>query len=455
MKNNRIFIINNVSPQTQAESSYKASYYNIIHTTKTGETILYNTLSGAIARLTDPEIVKAILNNPNDKELKKRHSDIWNGLKDNKFIIPEDFDELSYIEYKNNLKKFNTEIFNLTILPSRACNFKCTYCFEDQINKIMDKKDVEETKLFFHSALSKYNPKAVNVIWYGGEPLLAMDIIKELSLFFIEQTDKKSIPYKANIITNGYLLNEDIAKTLVELQVKSIQITLDGPEDIHNKKRLSKDGNPTFQRIKNAIILASKTFERVDVRIHIDRESAQRIDELLNEPWLQSKNIHLHAGYLRDFSDTSCGIKSSMLKPQEFTLAEEKIMQKNRERQNIKFDPTHYIPTPRWSYCGANYEGNWIIGPGPYVYKCASAVDIGDEVGYLKNGQVIMKPKLLEWMNYTPLKDPTCRKCKYLPICMGGCITVRKRYPSPQAAGICDYWKAYTRNYLEKLATQK
>lgn len=62
---------------------------------------------------------------------------------------------------------------------------------------------------------SKLNDSStLEINWYGGEPLLALDMIEKLSERIGEITKDKKCDYKQTMITNGYLLNEEYAVRL-------------------------------------------------------------------------------------------------------------------------------------------------------------------------------------------------------------------------------------------------
>ena len=97
--------------------------------------------------------------------------------------------------------------------------------------------------------------------------------------------------------------------------------------------------------------------------------------------------------------------------------------------------------------------GYWVIGPGSLVYKCLSCLNFGDECGHIKNGKFYPNQNFSNWFLNTPIDKEDCRSCKFLPLCMGGCPTIRKRYASALQSGICDYWISYLKNTLKKIIT--
>lgn len=65
------------------------------------------------------------------------------------------------------------------------------------------------------------------------------------------------------MISNGSLLTGDILDKLTEFQCRHIQITLDGIEETHNKRRISKNGEPTFHQIVENLLLLDKYYLKI------------------------------------------------------------------------------------------------------------------------------------------------------------------------------------------------
>ena len=111
----------------------------------------------------------------------------------------------------------------------------------------------------------------LGVTWFGGEPLLGFERIKSLTGKFLDM----GIGYSAGMITNGYLITKEIAKSFEALRIYSVQITIDGMRERHDSRRYLKNGAPTFDRIIESLKLLSdhapKT--RVTVRINVDENN--------------------------------------------------------------------------------------------------------------------------------------------------------------------------------------
>ena len=59
----------------------------------------------------------------------------------------------------------------------------------------------------------------LSVNWYGGEPLLAIDVIESLTEHFLKICKENNITYSSTIITNGYLLDMETVNRLIEYQI--------------------------------------------------------------------------------------------------------------------------------------------------------------------------------------------------------------------------------------------
>lgn len=112
----------------------------------------------------------------------------------------------------------------LTVAPTMACNFRCPYCYEKGKEYVtMNRETVNKVKKYFNNLKERY--RHVAITWYGGEPLLAFPIIEELMESIYEKFERKYVA--VSVVTNGYLLTENVARKMKKLNISSIQITID------------------------------------------------------------------------------------------------------------------------------------------------------------------------------------------------------------------------------------
>ena len=214
----------------------KLSKYNLYREIN-DKVLIYNFLSGEFG-ITDKE--KIIERNYDTEEFRKYG-----------FSCQNEEEEDLLAMYKHN-KMLHTSELNLTILASENCNFACQYCF-DSFNGINIKQPVaDDIILYIRKNIRKFT--AVNIGWFGGEPLLAAKEIERMSHKILEICHKSSRSMHAQITTNGYLLDVETFKKLLKCNIYSYEITLDGFESDHNKNRPLKNGNGSYNISKRQIL---------------------------------------------------------------------------------------------------------------------------------------------------------------------------------------------------------
>ncbi|MEU1375058.1 radical SAM protein [Streptomyces triculaminicus] len=159
---------------------------------------------------------------------------------------------------------------HLILLPTEQCNFRCTYCYEDFSVGRMTAETVRGVKRLLERRLDDL--EQLNVSWFGGEPMVARAVVEDVSSFVVESVaDRPHVRYAADMTTNGYLLDAAKAEGLARLGVRSYQISLDGPREIHDTTRRRADGGASFERIwRNLLSIRGSDLDiRVLLRVHL------------------------------------------------------------------------------------------------------------------------------------------------------------------------------------------
>ena len=165
---------------------------------------------------------------------------------------------------------FSNDILHLIILPTEQCNFRCTYCYEDFSIGTMKRPVVNGVK----SLLAKRIPslRQLHIAWFGGEPLLALPIVEEISSFAqTRMQDVADIAYTAEMTTNAFRLDSPTAERLHGLGIRHYQITLDGPEEFHDKARVRRNGKGSFNQIWGNLLSVRSSSLPISVclRVHV------------------------------------------------------------------------------------------------------------------------------------------------------------------------------------------
>lgn len=164
---------------------YKKSKFNLVYNNNDNN-IIFNTITGALIVLSNREYQRynAII----DNKILNIEDELFFALYTEKFIIDSEFNELDKLRYDINSNRFSQDVLDITIAPTMACNFKCPYCYEQKgrtLNTKSMSKLIQDSLInFIKLRLDKSCSKKLYINWYGGEPLLEIDLIKKLTKIF-------------------------------------------------------------------------------------------------------------------------------------------------------------------------------------------------------------------------------------------------------------------------------
>lgn len=402
----------------------KFSDYNIFIKDNDGTYILTNTFTGSMFRI-DEDVKNKIKNNNieafNDKDIED--------YKKSGIIIDNEIDEKKYLDYMLQKSKFTTEILSITLLLTDLCNLRCIYCYEgagEYRKDTLEDTTRENIFKFIKNQIDKTNARVLSLVLFGGEPLLFFNEnfkwLKELKYM----CENNKIHFQTMIITNGVLITDDILDQLININCKYIQITLDGIEEIHNKRRMYKGGKGSYIEVLKGIKLAYSKRDNFNltIRINIDKENYNQTFELLEI--LKREGLvecSIDFGIVKGGTEACSSYSNYCFEDEEIGDILLPLWEK-LEELGFKINTS---PTRKTTYCGLYNENSFTISPKGDVYKCWELV--GDEehlIGKINNeGEISsITYKYFDWMAFDPLKIPKCEKCKYLPVCGGGCGAV-------------------------------
>ncbi|MBN2737012.1 MAG: radical SAM protein [Spirochaetales bacterium] len=403
------------------EQEYKASQFNLWQSNE-GKVYIVNTLSKSIIEIKTEEknYVKRILSG--DALLKKdeKFFEYQKILIDQGNLVKKEFNEKAALGYLYRRSHFSDSFLNITIIPTMRCNFKCPYCFETEKGIHWNDERVESLKKF---ALVNFPQKqSVQLNFFGGEPLLEWNRIKNFLGFCVELENKNSFQLVTGITTNGYLMDEEKAIALLdEYHCKGIQITIDGCRESHDQTRVLHNGSPSFDRVlgnfKNLLKVKSRRPDNrtlINLRVNLLNNSKEQAEELLSN--FSNDEKKFFTAYFRPIYNTK-----------NFCVSNEN--QSNLEEFYQLLDLHHikrFSPgKSNYSYCeGDSGLNTFELLPDLTVWKCINDDKCDDaKLGEINSeGQLIAGiEKLAKWSCNDPFSDDNCKNCSYLPLCYGGC----------------------------------
>jgi uncharacterized protein len=421
---------------------FKSSRYNYFSVLPGGKELLFNFLTLRLIAFEAKEAAKAhrILADP---VLPPRRGEarLTQLLLRNGFLVDEGTDETAPLEREFRKSRDEERILSLTVLPTLACNFRCSYCYEDHSAPLQMSREVEDALIAFVQE-RLHDGGRMSVVWFGGEPLLMKKTIGTLSRAFLDLCEARRAEYSASMITNGYLLDGATAAWLKGLKVWTAQVTLDGPPEVHDLRRPLATGGKTFRMIVDNL-KAAVDFLEISVRVNVDATNRDSLGRFLDH--MIDEGIAAKAGIYPALTGpftSACGhIADQCLGREEFSIVslETSLELTRRGLSDRQFPAAQDLP------CGALRRGNFIVTPSGGLAACWNRVAVPEKhIGHLLSPPTKEMDREREsWFDFDPFRLE-CRECLVLPICMGACA--HQYFEKGQLA--CSGWKHHPQEHI-------
>jgi len=193
-------------------------------------------------------------------------------------------------------RKLSEECRQLILCVSEACNLRCKYCYytsgrdseRTHGSRLMSWETAEKALAFFlarsYKTMEKYKAQQIElkegkeirgsdviprpcVGFYGGEPLTNWPLMKRVIEFVRAQKDGKE--YLINCTINGTLLTPAIMRFMADNEI-SLNVSLDGPQDYHDRYRRFVDGSPSWDVVVSKLKYMQENMrEYYDENVHL------------------------------------------------------------------------------------------------------------------------------------------------------------------------------------------
>lgn len=402
----------------------KWSRYNYVFESPKYGNFIYNARTNSFIKINDTlyHIIKE-----KDIDINKLSALVKKTFLKHKILVEEGQDD-TYFYNKKFLfysRTFSQKTLGLTIATTTHCNFRCHYCYEEGVAKSISNKKTNDAIIKF----IENNPaKTIDIIWYGGEPLLNFKAIEYLTGILKNDYNGKKISY--SIITNGYLLTKRIVALFKKYNLESIQITIDGTKEEHNKTRILANGRGSFDIIMRNLRFAVNELPNCNfaIRMNCNMHNIQEYPDLVNfirTEFGNNKNVSCYHSFIKDYSK----INARCVSHREAFDINKSLYLDHSIKNNISFYPEFNA-----NGCSANNLNGFVIGPEGNLYKCW--VDIGKReraIGTIfENSNEQFNTDLLSqyMVNSDMYDNPKCKKCFLFPACGGGCPYERLAHPN-------------------------
>lgn len=402
---------------------WKASRYNVMANFK-NKIAMHNLLThqGILVNSTDLNLLESVLENPNDYVDEKYFQDFC----DKGFILQEEIDEIQLVEdVKMKRLEEKKKVLALTIIPTYQCNFKCIYCWENTKNQNdnMDEEAQLKLKSFIDDKLK--SASSLDIDWFGGEPLLAYDVMKNLLINIDRICKENRKPYTCSLTSNGYALTEDKVRFLVKHHTHFFQITLDGNKELHNSNRPLKNGGETYdtilQNLKNIRDHVKEQYFRVLIRLNVTEETSRNTTEyfeMIEKEFAEDRRFLVYIQGVEKHNEIKFEeMQGKYLEHHEVTESlydvciEKKIM-----------TATLKMLSPGNLMCKAMHDNSIFINSKCEIYKCDMDMQ-RNHVSYMgslfESEKIELRGEKFDYWKKVMNKLDYCDDCLLLPLCCG------------------------------------
>lgn len=415
---------------------YKLNGYNIVLDTCSGsvhsvDAVAYDIIEMLGKNEPHENIINAVLNKYghmpdvtredikeciNEVELLKANGQLWSN---------DPYEELAYT-YKNN----SNVIKALCLHVAHTCNLNCSYCFASQ-GKYQGERalmSLEVGKRAFDFLIENSGSrKNLEVDFFGGEPLMNWDTVKELVKYARSQEKKYNKNFRFTLTTNGLLIDDDVID-FANREMSNVVLSLDGRPEINDHFRKDYLGSGSYEKIvpkfkklvekrggKDYYMRGTFTHNNTDFTNDIFHMADLGFKELSMEPVVCPAND--------PYALTEADLP--IIKEQYEILAKEMLKRKKEGRPftfyhymlDLKNGPCIY---KRITGCGSGTE-YMAVTPWGELYPCHQFV--GDEkysLGDIWKG-VTNKEVQNKFRSCNAYARAECKDCWAKLYCSGGC----------------------------------
>ncbi len=333
-------------------------------------------------------------------------------------------------------RRINTTGLTAIVKPTTQCNLNCKYCYVDGINN--QNRMADDTLKNVIGKTIEYNEKLdrqTRFLWHGGEPLL-MDIDFWQNVIDYQKQYDTKFKIKNGIQTNLTLLNEQTIDFFMQHDF-AISTSLDGPREIHNKHRVFKNGDGTYDKVIENIRLLKSRDMQVGLVVVLTEDTAEYIEDIYNLMLDEGLSFSVNAVSPVPRAETN----HTFIKPVTFAKAMNKLVdlwldENDRDRaeksriniaeltvEKLILGIARRCSNSR--HCSKSFIG---VNPAGDIFPCGTMNDKAD----FKYGNINEKPlnEILNCeMRYSlmrraeNIRDDECVSCEWNNVCNSGCMS--------------------------------
>ncbi len=327
----------------------------------------------------------------------------------------------------------------VTLSITHDCNLRCDYCYAgEKHNSAMELTTAKKIVDFAFLITPENEP--IDFGFFGGEPLLQYQLIEKIITYINDKNS--SHPRTFHMTTNGTLLNDEIIEFLRKYEIK-LNVSIDGPEHIHDKYRKDKHNQGTLKKVLKNIKQLSKELH-IQVNAVYTPDTVTQLQDIV-QFLIQNNlyNIHLNPDITASWEEKDLIAISKSYKEVadiyiDIFTNNKKVAINLLDNKLILFFKGGYDASDR---CGMG-KTEFGFAPSGNLYPCERL--IGDDtdkkmiIGNIHNGINLLQRCTLG-KSFENANDE-CKECPVQDYCMNwcGCTNYRMTgYPDKMGAMMC------------------
>ena len=329
------------------------------------------------------------------------------------------------------VKQRKTVVKALCLHIAHDCNLACKYCFAEEGEyhgrRALMSYEVGKKALDFLIANSG-NRHNLEVDFFGGEPLMNWQVVKDLVAYGREQEKIHDKHFRFTVTTNGVLLNDEIQE-FINKEMDNVVLSLDGRKEINDQMRPFRNGKGSYDLIvpKFRKLADSRNQEKYYIRGTFTRNNLDFSNDILHFADLGFKQMSIEP-VVGEESDPYAIRKEDLPQIMEEYDKLAKIMIE-REKEGKGFNFFHFMidlnggpcVAKRLSGCGSGTE-YLAVTPWGDLYPCHQFVGQEDFLmGNVDDG--IVRPEIADdFRSCNVYSKENCKNCFAKFYCSGGCM---------------------------------
>ena len=409
---------------------YKNNGYNIVLDVNSGAIHVVDDVTYDVIELFEDNSAKEIIEKLVDRypqtEIEEAIQEV-NELKDNEELFTED----TYKERIIDFKKRQTVVKALCLHIAHDCNLACRYCFAEEGEyhgrRALMSYETGKQALDFLIANSG-SRRNLEVDFFGGEPLMNWDVVKQLVAYGREQEKLHDKHFRFTLTTNGVLLNDEIME-FANKEMDNVVLSIDGRKEVHDRMRPFRKGAGSYDLIvpKFQKFAESRHQDKFYVRGTYTHFNTDFSKDVLHLADLGFKQISVEPVVAQPTDEYALKESDLPVLFDEYDRLAAEMVKRNKAGNGFNF--FHFMidlnggpcVAKRLSGCGSGTE-YLAVTPWGDLYPCHQFVGQDDFLmGNVDDG--IVKPEIADdFRSCNVYSKDKCRNCFAKFYCSGGCM---------------------------------